>query len=86
VPVVGRATQGVRIMRVDEDERVASIERLADPDESEDIEQAAAPEGGADDGDTVPVEMDDVVGEESDGGDEGDDGDAPDGSDEEGDK
>jgi DNA gyrase subunit A len=85
VPVVGRATQGVRVMRLDDDERVASIERLADPDESEDIEQAAAPEGGADDGDTVPVEMDDVVGEEPDGDDEG--GGAPDdGSDEEGDK
>ncbi len=86
VPVVGRATQGVRVMRLDEDERVASIERLADPEESEDIEQAAAPEGGADDGDTVPVEMDDVAGEESDGDGEDGAGGSDDGSGEEGDK
>ncbi|HTE52367.1 MAG TPA: DNA gyrase subunit A [Kofleriaceae bacterium] len=66
VPTVGRATQGVRVMRLDDDERVASIERLADPEESEDIAEVATPEAAADDGDTVPVEMDDVLDEESD--------------------
>jgi DNA gyrase subunit A len=40
VPVVGRATQGVRIMRVDEGEVVSSVERLAEPDD-ESIEEAA---------------------------------------------
>jgi DNA gyrase subunit A len=71
IPVVGRATQGVRVMRLDQDEQVASIERLADPEESTDIAEAAAPEADADGGDTVPVDMDEVV-------DEGDDDDAPD--------
>jgi DNA gyrase subunit A len=37
---VGRATQGVRIMRVDEGEVVSSVERLAEPDD-ESIEEAA---------------------------------------------
>ena len=41
VPVVGRATQGVRIMRVDDDEKVSSIGRLADPEEQTDIEVAS---------------------------------------------
>ncbi|HKE16431.1 MAG TPA: DNA gyrase subunit A [Kofleriaceae bacterium] len=68
ISLVGRATQGVRIMRVDQDERVASIERLADMEDSESIEQAAAPEGASDDGDTVPVDVDDVVSEEPDDG------------------
>jgi len=73
ISVVGRATQGVRVMRLDDDERVASIERLVDPEDTE-IAEGAAPEGSADDGDTVPVDMDEVVDEdeEDDGGDEGD--------------
>ncbi len=40
VPTVGRATQGVRIMRVEDGEVVSSVERLADPDD-ESIEAAA---------------------------------------------
>ena len=80
VPTVGRATQGVRVMRLDDAERVASIERLADPEESADIAVVAAPVASADDGDTVPVEMDDVVGEEEvDEPDDGGDEDAEDG-------
>jgi DNA gyrase subunit A len=75
ISLVGRATQGVRIMRVDEDERVASIERLADMEDSESIEQASVPESASDDGDTVPVDVDDVVSEEPDDG-EGDDDEA----------
>jgi DNA gyrase subunit A len=35
IPVQSRATQGVRIMRLDKGERVASIERLADPDDED---------------------------------------------------
>jgi DNA gyrase subunit A len=77
IPVLGRATQGVRVMRLDEDERVASIERLADPQDSEDIAEAAAPEAG-DDGDTVPVEMDEVADETDDDGGDGDEGDGGD--------
>ena len=77
ISVVGRATQGVRVMRLDDDERVASIERLVDPEDTE-IAEGAAPEGAADDGDTVPVDMDEMVddeGDDGDGGDEGDEGD-----------
>ena len=33
IPVQGRATQGVRLMRVDDGEHVAAIERLAEPGE-----------------------------------------------------
>jgi DNA gyrase subunit A len=40
VPTVGRATQGVRIMRVEDGEVVSSVERLAEPDD-ESIEEAA---------------------------------------------
>src|SRR5690606_23900741 len=43
VPVLGRATQGVRIMQLDDGERVASSERLVDPQDSEDIAEGAAP-------------------------------------------
>jgi DNA gyrase subunit A len=41
VPTVGRATQGVRIMRVEEGELVSSVERLADPEDTPAIEEAA---------------------------------------------
>ncbi len=81
IPVVGRATQGVRVMRLDEGERVASIERLADPQDSEDIE-AAAPEAAGSEGDTVPVDMEDAVDESEDDADG--DGGGDDGSGEEG--
>jgi DNA gyrase subunit A len=40
VPAVGRNTQGVRIMRVEEGEVVSSVERLAEPEDTS-IEEAA---------------------------------------------
>jgi DNA gyrase subunit A len=40
---LGRATQGVRIMRVDEGEKISAVERLAEP-EDEAIEEVAPPE------------------------------------------
>jgi DNA gyrase subunit A len=48
----GRATQGVRLMRVDDGEHVAAIERLAEGGDESGIE--AAPIEAADDGDTIP--------------------------------
>jgi len=43
VPVHGRATQGVRMMRVAEESRIVSIERAAaEPDEPEETETAEA--------------------------------------------
>ena len=74
ISVVGRATQGVRVMRLEDGERVAGIERLADPQDSEDIAEGAAPEAGADDGDTVPHDMGmEDEGDDAGDGDEGDD-------------
>jgi DNA gyrase subunit A len=66
VSIQGRATQGVRLMRVDEGEQVAAIERLAESGEDSGIE--AAPIEAVDEGDTVPVDMDGMEDE-----DEGDD-------------
>ena len=77
ISVKGRATQGVRIMRVDDGEHVAAIERLADPGEESGIAEAT-PIEAADDGDTIPNESleDELEGEEDEGGDEdaGDEG------------
>jgi hypothetical protein len=59
-------------MRLDEGERVASIERLIDPEDTE-IAEGAAPEVTAEDGDTVPVDMGEVVEDEDEGEDDGGD-------------
>ena len=67
VPTVGRATQGVRIMRVDEGEVVSSVERLAEPDD-ESIEAASPVEI------TEDVQEEDIVAEAE----EGDDAEAAD--------
>jgi len=53
ITVQGRATQGVRLMRVDDGEHVAAIERLADPGEEPGIAEGT-PIEAIDDGDTVP--------------------------------
>ncbi len=41
IPLQGRATQGVRIMRLDDGEQVVAIERLAEPDEESGIAEGA---------------------------------------------
>jgi DNA gyrase subunit A len=70
VKVQGRATQGVRIMRVDDGEHVAAIERLAEPGDESGIE--AAPIETIEDTDTVPNEI--MEGDEEEGdADEADD-------------
>ena len=75
IPIKGRATQGVRVMRVDDGESVAAIERLADPAEEAGIEEGA-PIEAADDSDTVPMETGDLEAlDEGDEADEGDDAD-----------
>ena len=76
ISIQGRATQGVRLMRVDDGEHVAAIERLAEPDDESIVE--ATPIEAADDGDTVPNEgIEDEV-EESEDDDEVVDDDAAD--------
>jgi hypothetical protein len=67
VPVQGRATQGVRVMRVDDGEHVAAIERLAEPGEESGIAEGA-PIEAVDETDTVPNEIMDE--DEDEGGDE----------------
>ena len=79
IPTQGRATQGVRVMRLDDGESVAAIERLADPSD-ESIEEGA-PIEAADDGDTVPMDASELEGEGDDEGDEADDDEADDGDD-----
>jgi len=75
ISVQGRATQGVRIMRVDDGEHVAAIERLAEPGEESGIAEGA-PIEAADDGDTIPNDSLEDEGDEGDEGeDEGDEGD-----------
>ncbi len=65
ISLVGRNTQGVRVMRLDEDEIVTSIERLADAEEDEEKDHghAAVPMEQID-GDTVPVDMESALAEE----------------------
>ncbi|HEY6033129.1 MAG TPA: DNA gyrase C-terminal beta-propeller domain-containing protein, partial [Kofleriaceae bacterium] len=65
VPVQGRATQGVRVMRVDDGEHVAAIERLAEPADESGIEEAA-PIEAVDDTDTVPNEVEEDLEDDSD--------------------
>ncbi|HEY4055907.1 MAG TPA: DNA gyrase C-terminal beta-propeller domain-containing protein, partial [Kofleriaceae bacterium] len=78
IPTVGRATQGVRIMRVDDGEHVAAMERIENPGDEEGIE--AAPVEAIDDTDTVPNEGMEEEGDEGEDEDEADD-DADDGDD-----
>jgi len=89
VPVQGRATQGVRVMRVDDGEHIAAIERLAEPEDSGIAE--GAPIEAVDDGDTIPNDSMEGEGDEGEGegddgvgddGDAGDDGAGDDGEDE----
>jgi DNA gyrase subunit A len=55
IPLQGRATQGVRVMRVDDGEHVAAIERLAEPADESGIAEGA-PIEAVDEGDTIPNE------------------------------
>jgi DNA gyrase subunit A len=48
ISVMGRSTQGVRIMRLDEGERVASVARVVEPDDSDEPDHAGPEESGAD--------------------------------------
>jgi DNA gyrase subunit A len=72
ISVIGRNTQGVRLIRVEEGERVVAVERLAEPPEPEaapveagdaDVREAQSPAGLAGDAETGDAE-----GGETDGG------------------
>jgi DNA gyrase subunit A len=71
VPTVGRNAQGVRIMRVDDGEKISSVERLADPEDSEAIQAAepavAEPAEPGEEEEILDEESDDDEGEPEDG-------------------
>jgi len=75
VSVQGRATQGVRVMRLEDGEHVAAIERVAEGDESSDIE--ATPIEPIEGEDTIPNESMEGEGDtdEDDADDDADEGD-----------
>jgi DNA gyrase subunit A len=75
VKVQGRATQGVRVMRLDDGEHVAAIERIGAESAAESGIAESAPIEAIDDTDTVPTEVADDEGDEGDEGDDGDDAD-----------
>jgi DNA gyrase subunit A len=75
IPLLGRATQGVRVMKIDDGEQVVAIERLAEPADESGIAEAA-PVESIEDGDTTPVDMDEVVEEDEDGDEAPDDDDS----------
>ncbi|HMG52410.1 MAG TPA: DNA gyrase subunit A [Kofleriaceae bacterium] len=78
IKVQGRATQGVRLMRVDDGEHVAAIERLAEPGETSGIAEGA-PIEAVDDNDTVPNDsLEDEPEDGAEGAEPGDNGDAED--------
>jgi DNA gyrase subunit A len=77
LPVQSRATQGVRIMRLDKGERVASIERLADPEDEDQKGSAVSAVASGE-----PAELDDEADEDFDGSDEELDDDIDDSDDE----
>jgi DNA gyrase subunit A len=70
VKVQGRATQGVRVMRLDDGEHVAAIERIGAESAEESGIAEAAPLEAIDDTDTVPTEAMDGDEEEDAGDDE----------------
>jgi DNA gyrase subunit A len=76
ISVMGRSAQGVRIMRLDEGERVASVARVVEPDEKDDIEAAAEGED-APDGEAEPRGADDASDDADDASDGADDKETP---------
>jgi DNA gyrase subunit A len=88
IPTIGRNTQGVRLIRLEEAEKVVAMERLAEKEEGE---TEVAPEVAAaraelqsqplvaeDLGDEAGAEQDEEEDDDEDEGDEGDDGDSGD--------
>ncbi len=72
VTTIGRATQGVRLIRIGDEDRVMDVARLAVPDEGEEIEDGNGNGNGAD-GDFDDVEVAEASSGEMDADDGGDD-------------
>jgi DNA gyrase subunit A len=94
IPIQSRATQGVRVMRLDAGEHVVSIERLADPEEEGEVQKVEATSGNGGDAEDAETEAeiddeteaeidDETEAEIDDETDSGADDDAPDDTDDE---
>jgi DNA gyrase subunit A len=59
IPIQSRATQGVRVMRLDQAEQVVSIERLADPEEEGEVQKVEALSGNGGDAEDAAAETED---------------------------
>jgi DNA gyrase subunit A len=72
ISLLGRATQGVRVMRldVDEGERVASIERLADAELNQDIAEETPEAASAEDAEEDATLVDADIGDDDDADDD----------------
>jgi DNA gyrase subunit A len=57
VRAIGRATQGVRLIGVEEGDQVVSVAKLAEREEEENGNGGAAPEGGAGGGEPTPTDQ-----------------------------
>jgi len=87
IPTIGRNTQGVRLIRLESEEKVVAMERLAEKEEGEEGEREVSPEVAAARAEqsAEPLQAEDLAdeagAEEGDDGDEGDEGedDAPEG-------
>ena len=78
IPTIGRNTQGVRLIRLEEDEVVVAMERLADKEEGE---HEVSPEVAAARAEEQPLVAEDLGEEAADDDDGADDDDADDGDD-----
>jgi DNA gyrase subunit A len=78
IPTIGRNTQGVRLIRLEEDEVVVAMERMADKEEGE---HEVSPEVAAARAEEQPLVAEDLGEEAADDDDGADDDDADDGDD-----
>jgi DNA gyrase subunit A len=83
IPTVGRNTQGVRLIRLEDDETVVAMERLAEKEEDGDVE--VAPEVAAARAEPQTLAEEDLGEEAAEDDDEGEDEDVEEGEDEGGD-
>ncbi len=74
IPLQGRATQGVRVMRLDDGELVVAIERLAEPADESGIAEGVAEASAEDLAEAAAAAAAEAGGDEVDEEDEGDDG------------
>jgi len=73
IPTIGRNTQGVRLIRLETEEKVVAMERLADKEEDDEGEREVSPEVAAAraEQEAAPLEAEDLADEA--GAEEGDD-------------